>query len=161
MFFFLATTEYNNLQSNITKVRVYLKNGVAEIFEQHQDLMGKVENNLVEIESVSEKKTEISKFVLQDAVFIVSNQGLDKQADTKATTVYVYAKRVKELSANFSLDKMIAEYDQKVAELAIETEKEKQESAGNGQKKGTAKGLLLKEEVAFLKKVVTVAKSMK
>lgn len=161
MFFLLATPEYNNLQSNITKVKVYLKNGVAEIFEQHQDLMGKVENNLVEIESVSENKTETSKFVLQDAVFIVSTQGLDKQAETKATTVYVYAKNVRELSADFSLEKIITDYDKKAAELAAETLRLEQESAGNLKKTLTAKVFLLKDEVEFLKKVMTVAKSMK
>jgi sRNA-binding regulator protein Hfq len=31
MLFFLATPEYNNLQSNTTKVKVHLRNGVAEI----------------------------------------------------------------------------------------------------------------------------------
>ena len=46
MFFLLATPQYNNSQSNITKVKVHLRNGIAEIFDQHQDLMGKVENNL-------------------------------------------------------------------------------------------------------------------
>ena len=50
MLFLLATPEYNNIQSNTTKVKVHLRNGVAEILEQHQDLMGKVENNLLEIE---------------------------------------------------------------------------------------------------------------
>jgi hypothetical protein len=40
MLFSLATPEYNNLQSNTTKVKVHLRN-VAEIFDQHQDLMGK------------------------------------------------------------------------------------------------------------------------
>ena len=52
MLFLLATPEYNNVQANTTKVRVHLRSGVAEIFEQHQDLMGKVENNLIEIETL-------------------------------------------------------------------------------------------------------------
>ena len=51
MLFLLATPEYNNVQSNTTKVRVHLRSGIAEIFEQHQDLMGKVDNNIVEIET--------------------------------------------------------------------------------------------------------------
>ena len=73
MLFLLATPEYNNVQSNTTKVRVHLRSGIAEIFEQHQDLMGKVDNNIVEIETNFENKLE--KFGLfYKSVFIVSNQ---------------------------------------------------------------------------------------
>ena len=87
MLFLLATPEYNNVQSNTTKVRVHLRNGVAEVFDQHQDLMGKVDNNIVEIETNFEKKVEKLLFVLQDAVFIVSNQGLDANSDEKGTGI--------------------------------------------------------------------------
>jgi len=58
MLFLLATPEYNNLQSNTTKVRVHLRNGVAEVFDQHQDLMGKVDNNIIEIETNFENRIE-------------------------------------------------------------------------------------------------------
>lgn len=113
MFFLLATPQYNNSQSNITKVKVHLRNGIAEIFDQHQDLMGKVENNLIEIESFSENKIEKSVFVLQDAVFIVSNQGLNTTPENKETTVYIYAKNAKEISGNTSFDAYVAEYEKK------------------------------------------------
>jgi hypothetical protein len=65
MLFLLATPEYSNLQSNTTKVKVHLRSGVAEIFEQHQDLMGKVENNIIEIETNFENKFEKSLFILR------------------------------------------------------------------------------------------------
>ena len=51
--------------------------------------MGKVDNNIVEIETNFENKVEKLLFVLQDAVFIVSNQGLDSSADEKGTGIYV------------------------------------------------------------------------
>jgi F0F1-type ATP synthase epsilon subunit len=105
MLFLLNTPEYTNVQSNTTKVKVHLKNGVAEILDQHQDLMGRVENNIVEIETNFENKTEKNLFVLQDAVFIVSTKGLDKKLEKK-TSVYVYAKNVKEI--NSRLDKISA-----------------------------------------------------
>jgi hypothetical protein len=89
MLFLLATPEYNNIQSNTTKVKVHLRNGVAEILEQHQDLMGKVENNLLEIETNFENRLEKLLFVLQDAVFIVSNKGLDADKNT-ISQVIVY-----------------------------------------------------------------------
>ena len=113
MLFLLATPEYNNIQSNTTKVRVHLRNGVAEIFDQHQDLMGKVDNNIVEIETNFENKVEKLLFVLQDAVFIVSNQGLDANADEKGTGIYVYAKKVKEITSNMSVDEVAKEYEDK------------------------------------------------
>ena len=62
MLFLLATPEYNNIQSNTTKVRVHLRSGIAEIYELHQDVMGKVENNIVEIETNFENK--LKKFGL-------------------------------------------------------------------------------------------------
>ena len=85
MQFVLATPEYNNSQSNTTKVKVHLRNGIAEIFDQHQDLMGKIDNNIIEIETNFENRVEKILFVLQDGVFIVSNQGLDSTSETKGT----------------------------------------------------------------------------
>jgi Fe-S cluster assembly iron-binding protein IscA len=108
MLFLLATPEYNNVQSNTTKVRVHLRSGIAEIFEQHQDLMGKVDNNIVEIETNFENKLEKIWFVLQDAVFIVSNQkDTDSAFESEGTGVYVYAKRVKEINSSVSIDNFL------------------------------------------------------
>jgi F0F1-type ATP synthase epsilon subunit len=158
MLFLLATPEYSNLQSNTTKVKVHLRSGVAEIFEQHQDLMGKVENNIVEIETNFENKFEKSLFILQDAVFVVSNQGLDTTAETKGTGVYVYAKKVKEITSTISVDEVTKQYEQKVAELEIENQK----LAGDTNDKViNSKIFLLKDEVEFLKKVVTIVKEFK
>jgi hypothetical protein len=158
MLFLLATPEYSNLQSNTTKVKVHLRSGVAEIFEQHQDLMGKVENNIIEIETNFENKFEKSLFILQDAVFVVSNQGLDTTAETKGTGVYVYAKKVKEITSTISVDDVTKQYEQKVAELEVENQK----LAGDANDKViNSKIFLLKDEVEFLKKVVTIVKEFK
>ena len=148
MLFLLATPEYNNVQSNTTKVRVHLRSGIAEIFEQHQDLMGKVDNNIVEIETNFENKIEKTSFVLQDAVFIVSNQQEGKEEE--GTGVYVYAKRVREITPSLSLE-------------AFETEKQKLESDNIDplDQNLNAKLFVLKDEVDFLKKVVSVVKESK
>jgi hypothetical protein len=159
MLFLLATPEYNNIQSNTTKVRVHLRNGVAEIFDQHQDLMGKVDNNIVEIETNFENKVEKLLFVLQDAVFIVSNQGLDANADEKGTGIYVYAKKVKEITSNMSVDEVAKEYEDKKTSLELENQK-----LGGDEKTDKAihsKIFVLKDEVEFLEKVVTVVKDLK
>jgi F0F1-type ATP synthase epsilon subunit len=159
MLFLLATPEYSNLQSNTTKVKVHLRSGVAEIFEQHQDLMGKVENNIVEIETNFENKFEKSLFILQDAVFVVSNQGLDTTAETKGTGVYVYAKKVKEINSSISIDEVTKQYEQKIVEL--ESENQKLATADGNEKVINSKIFLLKDEVEFLKKVVTIVKDFK
>jgi len=158
MLFLLATSEYNNVQLYTTKVRVHLRNGVAEIFNQHQDLMGKVENNLVEIETNFENKIERFSFILQDAVFIVSNQGLEGTLDYKGTGVYVYAKKVREVTSNLSIDEISKQYEQKKAELDTQIEKlsETQEN-----KALNSKILLLKEDVEFLRRSLTIIKDIK
>jgi hypothetical protein len=158
MLFLLATPEYNNTQSNTTKVKVHLRNGVAEILDQHQDLMGKVENNLLEIETNFENKIEKLLFVLQDAVFIVSNKGLETNIESKRTGVYVYAKRVREITSSTSVEEIIKQYDLKNSQL--ETELAKVDTEGKSTKT-TSKIFLLQEEVEFLKKVVTVIKDLK
>jgi hypothetical protein len=158
MLFLLATPEYNNIQSNTTKVKVHLRNGVAEILDQHQDLMGKVENNLLEIETNFENKLEKLLFILQDAVFIVSNKGLDTNIESKGTGVYVYAKRVREITSSTSVEEISKQYDQKNSDL--EKELSKIEIEGSSAKI-TSKIFLLKEEVEFLKRAVTIIKGLK
>ncbi len=159
MLFLLATPEYNNIQSNTTKVRVHLRNGVAEIFDQHQDLMGKIDNNIVEIETNFENRVEKLLFVLQDAVFIVSNQGLDANSEEKGTGIYVYAKKVKEITSNVSIEEVAKEYEDKKTSLELENQKlgtnEETDKAIN------SKIFVLKDEVEFLEKVVTVVKDLK
>ena len=158
MLFLLETSEYNNVQLNTTKVRVHLRNGVAEIFNQHQDLMGKVENNLVEIETNFENKIEKFSFILQDAVFIVSNQGLEGTLDYKGTGVYVYAKKVREVTSNLSIDEISKQYEQKKGELDTQLEKL---SETQDNKALNSKILLLKEDVEFLRRSLAIIKDIK
>ena len=161
MLFLLATPEYNNTQSNTTKVKVHLRSGVAEILDQHQDLMGKVENNIIEIETNNDNKTDKILFVLQDAVFVVSNQGLDSTAENKGTGVYVYAKRVKEINSSISIDDISKEMEQKNSLV----EQDKQKLLDNNNPASNlvvnSKILLLEDEIKFLEKVQVVIKAAK
>ncbi len=161
MLFLLATPEYNNSQSNTTKVKVHLRSGVAEILENHQDLMGKVENNIVEIESNFENKIEKSLFVLQDAVFVVSNQGLDKTADNKGTGVYVYAKRAKEINSSLSLEELLKQVESKNQQLEIERQKIASGSLDASNKVVSSKIIMMEDELEFLRKVQLVVKEIK
>lgn len=161
MLFLLATPEYNNSQSNTTKVKVHLRSGVAEILENHQDLMGKVENNIVEIESNFENKTEKSLFVLQDAVFVVSNQGLDKTADNKGTGVYIYAKRAKEINSSVSTEEILKQVESKNQLLEIERQKIASGSLDASNKVVSSKIIMMEDELEFLKKVQLIVKEVK
>lgn len=157
MLFFLATPEYNNIQSNTTKVKVHLKNGVAEIFDQHQDLMGRVENDIVEIEVNAEK----TLFILQDAVFVVSTKGLDKTAEFKGTSVYIYARRAQEIKSTVSLDEIAKQYDQKNTEIERVSKLLAEETSDSGKTRLNSKLALLKDELGFFKKVALMVKQLK
>lgn len=161
MLFLLATPDYNNTQANTTKVRVHLKNGVAEVFDKHQDLMGKIENNLIEIETNFENKLEKFLFVVQDAVFIVSNKGLDGNAQINETGVYVYAKKVREIGKNFPIDILATEYEKRKAELDIEIQKIDEKDTNAVNKIINSRILLIKDDVEFLNKALLIAKELK
>ena len=166
MLFFLSTPEYNKIQYNTTKVKVHLRNGIAEILEQHQDLIGRVENNLLEVESNAENKIEKSIFVLQDAVFVVSNKPLETNPENlKGIGVYVYASRVREINSSTSIDEITKQYDQKTIQLNLEIEKAENNSTIDGSAKvilkPTQRLRSLKEEVEFLKKVIDVVKAFR
>lgn len=161
MLFLLATPEYNNVQSNTTRVKVHLRNGVAEIYDQHQDLMGKVENNIVEIETNFENKIEKFLFVLQDAVFIVSNKGLDGNSNNNETSVYIYAKRVREINSDLSLDQLSSQIEEKQTQLNSEIEKLVGQENKALEKVINSRILLIQEDLDFLTKSLTIAKEVK
>ena len=158
MQFLLATPEYDNVQSNTTKVRVHLRSGVAEILEQHQDLMGKVDNNIVEVETNFENKIEKLWFVLQDAVFIVSNEQKEEAGETG---VYIYAKRVQEISKDLTLETITKQYEEKVEAFELEKQQLAEQNIDPLNQSLNAKLFVLKEDVNFLKKVVSVVKEFK
>lgn len=164
MFFLLSTPDFTKLQSNTTKVKVHLRNGIAEIFDQHQDLLGRVENDLLEIETNFENKIEKFLYILQDGVFIVSTKGLDKNSEMKGTGVYVYARRVREVNQNLSIEEITKQYEQKNLSLEKEIEnlEKKQEEKSKSQLLLlNSRTLLLKEEVEFLRRVIVILKNFK
>ena len=173
MLFTLNAPEYTNVQSNTTKVKVHLKNGIAEILNQHTDLLGRVDNNIVEIETTFENKTEKSIFVVQDAVFVVSTKGLDKTLE-KNTTVYVYAQNVKQINSSLPIDEITKQYEMKsvlleaqqkiLRELEIEKfnlGKKEDKKLNSLLTSVKSKVYLLSQTTGFLQKVLTLAKQLK
>ena len=159
MFVSIATPEYTGMKANSLKVRAALTSGVLEVYEKHQDLIGKINNNFLEIEHLVENKVVSSCYVLQDAIFIVSNEGLDFSKTTKETSVYVYAKKSVEISKGFSLDQLMKDIEEKRKNLATEVQALKLENDQNNFELLSVKAFILKEDIVFLEKVYEVAKS--
>jgi len=167
MYFLLNTPQSNNVQSNTTKVKVHLKNGIAEILNLHSDLLGRVDNNIVEIETNFENKIQKSLFVVQNAVFIVSNKGLDKKLEDN-TSVYVYAKDAREINSSLVIDEIVKQYEikngllenekLKLKELPFESDDKKREKLESPIKSRIFK---FNEEVEFFQKVLTISKASK
>jgi F0F1-type ATP synthase epsilon subunit len=57
MQFSLATPEDNKkVLSNATKVKIHLTTGIVEILDKHQDLLGKIGIDLLEVEKNEDSK---------------------------------------------------------------------------------------------------------
>ena len=158
MLFFLSTTEYSNVQNNTKRVKVHLTGGIAEILDQHQDLMGRIDNNIIEIETFFENRIEKLLFVLKDAVFVVSNKGLGADREKNKTAVYVYAKRAKEISSNLTIDEVSKQYEKVTKKLEFFKEKQEKDSENRILK---SRILLIQEEADFLTKTMLVMKNLK
>jgi hypothetical protein len=166
MRFLLSTPTYNNEQSNTTKVRAYLQTGIADIFTQHNDLMGLISNNILEVETNFENKSEKFIFILQQAVFVVSKKGLppedEKEKRKEETTIYVYANDVREVNSSLSIDDLTKEYDAKESELLNELQIPKVEGESDAIKRARTERLRkLKADKLYLEEVLRIIKKLK
>lgn len=160
MQFSLATPEDNKkVLSNATKVKISLTTGIVEILDKHQDLLGKISIDLVEVEKTDDNKVEKNKFIVQDGLVIVSNKGLNNENQSE-TGVYIFGKRILELNSTLSID----EFSKKVEQKSTKLETDKQaltvsiaENSVNSDKLKT-KIFLLEDELAFDKKVLSLIK---
>nr|AYO28659.1 ATP synthase CF1 epsilon subunit [Neotessella volvocina] len=159
MQFSLIGSEFNYGQLNASKVKVYLRTGCVEILEQHQDLLGKIENDVIEIESNNENQKEIKRFILQEAVFVVST--IKPEVNGSKTAVSVYSTGVKELNNELNLDAVIKEYEEKKGLLEALTDLRKAEENKTKQQSMDSTILLLKSEVEFLRRTKLIRSDFK
>jgi hypothetical protein len=154
-----GTTQNLANHLNVTKVKVHLRNGVAEILENHQELMGKVDNDLIEVETNVENRSEKFRYVAENAIFIVSPVKADAETQTaRATDIFVYAQRFYEITPNLSLDELEKAYQQKNNQLEEELKKQELQDST---KALPPKIFLLRSEVAFLKRILVIVKELK
>jgi F0F1-type ATP synthase epsilon subunit len=163
MQFFLATPDdIKKSLSNVNRIKIHLTTGLVEILDKHQDLLGQIRTDLVEVENNDENKIEKLKFVVQDAVVIVSNKSLNNDDIVSQTGIYIYTKRVLELTSNLSLE----EFSKKVEQNSIKLENEKQilndtNITLTNLKKTKTKIFLLEDDIEFDKKVLSFLKDLK
>jgi hypothetical protein len=159
----LSTPEYNKIQFNTNKVRVHLRTGIVEILNNHLDLLGKIDNDLVEIESNFENKLEKNLYILQSGVFIVSNKGLDPESPNHGTTtLYIYAKNIRELNSSLSIDELSKQYETKKAELDREIKRLTDLNLLDSKNIVLNTQLsLLKDDTEFLARTIVKAKEVK
>lgn len=159
MQFSLATPEDSKkILSNVTTVKINLTTGVVEILEKHQDLLGKVSLDLIEVESNQDNKSEKFKFLVQDALVIVSNKGFNSELNSE-TGVYIFAKRVLEITSSISLDELSKKVEQKLSKLEVEKQALLDENnLGSNLEKIKTKIFVLEDELKFEKKVISILK---
>jgi len=153
MFFFLVTSDYNTQELNTNKAKFSSTTGNLEILDKHQDLMGLITNNVVEIETTVENKNEKSLFFLQTGIFVISTKGLEK--NKKGTSIYVYASKAKKISPTTSVEEVNKELEEKRLELEIEKKKTGKQLAS------PAKLSRLENEIIFCEKVVGFVKTQR
>ena len=164
MKFSLATPEdTKKVLANATKVKAHLTTGIVEILDKHQDLLGQVSINLLEVESNDDNKSEKFKFILQGGVVIVSTKGFKPESgpiQPPETGVYVYAKRIVEINTALSVDAVSKRVEQKSTKLELERFLLTEAESG---KASTikAKILYLEDELIFEKIVLQFIKELR
>jgi len=139
----LASGEFTRTFPSLLSVNVCLRNGSAQILPKHQDLIGKVENNILELEV--ENEPDKTKMFLQDGIFLVSNE------DSK-TSIYVFSKRILEIekgvNSRTKIEELKKELEQKSKEI------ETKQALNNPSM--AARIVILQDEIEFIKKYLKV-----
>lgn len=130
----------NRLITDVIKVKAYLTNGAVEVLEKHQSLLGKIEDNIIEVESNFQNREKKEIFVLKNAVFQISDE-------ENRTSVITFTQDYREITEKTSIEAIQEEIEKKGKLL------EASQSSLNS--------LLLEKEIFFLKKVISVTKDYK
>lgn len=154
MRFFISSEISFESFSNCLSVKLGLTTGQCQILKNHLPLVGSIENDLLELESINDLNEKIKKsYLLQDAIIVVTP---DKDLE-KDSSIYVYAKRILELSNDLSLEDLIEDLNQKKKNLEFELNQIKLQ---NEKDEGitTSKIIILNREIKFLEKAYILIK---
>ena len=157
----VQTSEGTKIISNVIKVKVCLKNGAAEIYDSHIDLMGTIENNLVEIYHRLDGKDVKAVFMIGNGVIVVSNKGLDSKEEEKGTFVAVLGDKSREITESVTAASIASEIERSKASITNETALY---NAMIGQPVAVSinsKIYLLQQELSFLERMSFIVEDMR
>ena len=157
MRFFLSSPDFSISFENISKVQANLRSGRAEILENHQELLGLITNNLLEIEKVQDNRTERYAYVLADGMLTVLPKS---RSEGNQTMVTLFAKSICSLHTS-SVEDLKQKYDQKQAEFEAEEKKFQLTEEISVKQVLKTKLLILEQETEFAKQCLFFAKETK
>lgn len=156
MKFFIGTPDYNKVFENATRIKAFLRTGPAEIYENHQDLLGKIKNNLLEIDTLIDGKVQKTIYLVQEAVFIVSSKG------KKETASYSYGNRIQEINNNILINDLKTEIEEKKESIEMESKKLIERNLDEPLSKMVQSTIVsLQDDIDFLQKVISLVKECK
>ena len=157
MHFFLSSSNENKGQTSVTKVRIFLRTGIVEILEQHQNLIGQIANDIVEVETTFEGVVSRELYVVRNGVLVVTNQftPVGDNFEFGKTTVFIYSDDVTKVQDSLtpSIMQSLVESRKKLDEALIaETLKEVKQVK-------SAFIETLESEITYLEKVLKAIKN--
>ncbi len=140
--------------SNCLSVKLGLSTGQCQILKNHLPLVGSIENDLLELESINDLNEKIKRsYLLQDAVVVVTS---DNELENDSS-IYIYAKRMLELSSSLSLQELMEDLNTKRKSLEFELTQLKLQNE-NDEGITTSKIIILNREIKFLEKAYALLK---
>jgi hypothetical protein len=157
MHFFLSSSNENKGQTSVTKVRIFLRTGIVEILEQHQNLIGQIANDIIEVETTFEGVVSKELYVVRNGVLVVTNQftPAGDNFEVGKTSVFIYSDDVTKVQDSLtpSIMQSLVESRKKLDEaLMAETLKEVKQMK-------SAFIETLESEIAYLEKVLKAIKN--
>lgn len=154
IFFVLNAPGFSYVEMMATKVTGYLTTGVVQILDQHQDLIGTVASNLLEIQGNEENETDKVIFFVKNSTFIVCS--IKKQ-----TNVFLSGEEVQCVNAENSIQEISQLLQEKEKELAIAFANLNDKTSNINEFVASPKKdvvILLQAKVQFLKQALLKAK---
>ncbi len=143
--------------SNCLSLKISLTTGQCQVLPNHLPLVGSIDTDLLELESLNDLNEKIkTSYLLQDAVIVVTSKDLDTSIQDN-TSVYVYARRMLELSNALSIQDLMKDLNQKEKSLEFELNQFKS-SVENETSITNSKIIILNKEVKFLQKACVLVK---
>jgi hypothetical protein len=171
MYLILVGTGYDQIYPNVGKVKLHLTSGLAEVLNNHEEMVGEIRKNFVEIETSSEGtglKNEKFLYFIQEGAFIITKQvnqmGLPIPSGEK--TLYLYAKHIVEIESKNStlinsIEKILKEKKELLEKTKLnlqEEESEKSRLPNNGKKIIEIQIKQINEDIAFFEKALLLIK---